>query len=94
MNERLPKVFVNKIDKTLNVNQETTISSRKNSSLNWDKILDDKDKYLFNHQYLITLNNNETIEDSIISKQQNKILTLNGKKIDISDIKSVVEVKK
>ena len=94
MNERLPRVFVNKIDKTLNVNQETTISSRKNSSLNWDKILDDKDKYLFNHQYLITLNNNETIEDSIISKQQNKILTLNGKKIDISDIKSVVEIKK
>lgn len=94
MNERLPKVFVNKIDKTLNVNQEATISSRKNSSLNWDKILDDKDKYLFNHQYLITLNNNEMIEDSIISKQQNKILTLNGKKIDISDIKSVVEIKK
>ncbi|CCY89160.1 unknown [Mycoplasma sp. CAG:956] len=94
MNERLPKVFVNKIDKTLNVNQEATISSRKNSSLNWNKILDDKDKYLFNHQYLITLNNNETIEDSIISKQQNKILTLNGKKIDISDIKSVVEIKK
>lgn len=94
MNERLPKVFVNKIDKTLNVNQETTISSRKNSSLNWNKILDDKDKYLFNHQYLITLNNNETIKDSIISKQQNKILTLNGKKIDISDIKSVVEIKK
>ena len=93
MNERLPRVFVNKIDKTLNVNQETTISSRKNSSLNWDKILDDKDKYWFNHQYLITLNNNETIEDSIISKQQNKILTLNGKKIDISDIKSVVEIK-
>lgn len=93
MNDRLPKVFVNKIDKTLNVNQEATISSRKNSSLNWDKILDDKDKYLFNHQYLITLNNNETIEDSIISKQQNKILTLNGKKIDISDIKSVVEIK-
>ena len=93
MNERLPRVFVNKIDKTLNVNQETTISSRKNSSLNWDKILDDKDKYLFNHQYLITLNNNETIEDSIISKQQNKILTWNGKKIDISEIKSVVEIK-
>lgn len=93
MNERLPKVFVNKIDKTLNVNQETTISSRKNSILSWDEILDDKDRYLFNHQYLITLNNNETIEDSIISKQQNKILTLNGKKIDISDIKSVVEIK-
>lgn len=93
MNERLPKVFVNKIDKTLNVNQETTISSRKNSILSWDEILDDKDKYLFNHQYLITLNNNETIEDSIISKQQNKILTLNGKKIDISDVKSVVEIK-
>ena len=93
MNERLTKVFVNKIDKTLNVNQETTISSRKNSILSWDEILDDKDKYLFNHQYLITLNNNETIEDSIISKQQNKILTLNGQKIDISDIKSVVEIK-
>ena len=43
-------------------------------------------------RYLITLRNNETIEDSIISKKVNSILTLNGKKIAIDEIKSIVEI--
>ena len=89
MNNRLPKVYVNKIDKNLNINQESTISS---SKVNDFTILDDKNKYLFNHRYLITLRNNETIEDSIISKKVNSILTLNGKKIAIDEIKSIVEI--
>ncbi len=94
MNNRLPKVYVNKIDKNLNINQESTISQSKFSFIDLDKILDDKDKYLFNHRYLITLKNHTTLEDSIISKQSNKILTLNNQKIDIDDIKSIVEITK
>ena len=92
MNNKLPKVYVNKIDKNLNINQESTISSSKVNDLDLDTILDDKNKYLFNHRYLITLKNNETIEDSIISKKVNSILTLNGKKIAIDEIKSIVEI--
>ena len=48
MNNRLPKVYVNKIDKNLNINQESTISSSKVNDLDLDTILDDKNKYLFN----------------------------------------------
>ncbi len=94
MNNKLPKVYVNKIDKILNINQESTISQSKINSIDLDHILDDKDKYLFNHRYLITLKNNTTVEDSIISKQSNKILTLNNHKIDIDDIKSISEITK
>ena len=43
MNNKLPKVFVNKIDKVLNVNQDYT---RSTSSINLETILDDKNKYL------------------------------------------------
>ena len=93
MNNKLPKVFVNKIDKELKINQESTLSSSY-VSVNLDEILDDKDKYLFNHRYLITLKNNTTVEDSIISKQSNKILNLNNHKIDIDDIKSISEITK
>ena len=93
MNNKLPKVFVNKIDKELKINQESTLSSSY-TSVNLDEILDDKDKYLFNHRYLITLKNNTTLEDSIISKQNNKILTLDNHKIAIDDIKSITELTK
>lgn len=93
MNNKLPKVFVNKIDKELKINQESTLSSSY-TSVNLDEILDDKDKYLFNHRYLITLKNNTTLEDSIISKQNNKILTLDNHKIAIDDIKSITEINK
>lgn len=93
MNNKLPKVFVNKIDKELKINQESTLSSSY-ASVNLDEILDDKDKYLFNHRYLITLKNNTTLEDSIISKQNNKILTLDNHKIAIDDIKSITEITK
>mgnify|MGYP004632128415 FL=1 len=93
MNNKLPKVFVNKIDKELKINQESTLSSSY-VSVNLDEILDDKDKYLFNHRYLITLKNNTTLEDSIISKQNNKILTLDNHKIAIDDIKSITEITK
>ncbi len=94
MNNKLPKVYVNKIDKDLKINQESTISTSSRSFIDLDKILDDKDKYLFNHRYLITLKNNTTLEDSIISKQSNKILTLNNHKIDIDAIKSITEITK
>ena len=93
MNNKLPKVFVNKIDKELKINQESTLSSSY-TSVSLDEILDDKDKYLFNHRYLITLKNNTTLEDSIISKQNNKILTLDNHKIAIDDIKSINEITK
>ena len=94
MNNRLPKVYVNKIDKNLNINQESTISSSKPSNVDLDIILDDTNKYLFNHRYLITLKDNTTLEDSIISKKNDSVLTLEGRKIAINKIKNIIEISK
>ncbi len=94
MNNKLPKVYVNKIDKNLNINQESTISSSKPSNVDLDIILDDTNKYLFNHRYLITLKDNTTLEDSIISKKNDSVLTLEGRKIAINKIKNIIEISK
>ena len=94
MNNKLPKVYVNKIDKNLNINQESTISSSKPSNVDLDIILDDTNKYLFNHRYLITLKDNTTLEDSIISKKNDSVLTLEGRKIAINKINNIIEISK
>ncbi len=86
----LPKVYVNKINNNINNNQ--TESRVESKQLDIDSILSN-DKYSFNHKYIITLKDNEII-DSIISKSNNKILTLNNKWIDINDIINISEIKK
>ena len=86
----LPKVYVNKINKNINNNQlESKVEDR---HINIESILSN-DKYVFNHKYIITLKDNEII-DSIISKRDNKILTLENKWIDINDIINISEIKK
>ena len=86
----LPKVYVNKINNNINNNQlESKVEDR---NLNIESILSN-DKYSFNHKYIITLKDNEII-DSIISKSDNKILTLENKWIDINDIINISEIKK
>jgi hypothetical protein len=86
----LPKVYVNKINNIINNNQ---LESRvENTHLDIDSILSN-DKYTFNHKYIITLKDKEII-DSIISKSNNKILTLDNKWIDINDIINISEIKK
>ncbi len=86
----LPKVYVNKINNNINNNQlESKVEDR---HINIESILSN-DKYVFNHKYIITLKDNEII-DSIISKSDNKILTLDNKWIDINDIINISEIKK
>jgi hypothetical protein len=86
----LPKVYVNKINNIINNNQ---LESRvENTHLDIDSILSN-DKYTFNHKYIITLKDKEII-DSIISKSNNRILTLDNKWIDINDIINISEIKK
>ena len=86
----LPKVYVNKINNNINNNQlESKVEDR---NLNIESILSN-DKYVFNHKYIITLKDNEII-DSIISKSDNKLLTLDNKWIDINDIINIREIKK
>ena len=87
----LPRVFVNKIDKEIN-NSQIKTNADENREVNLDDILT-KDKYSFNHVYLITTSTKE-IKDSIIQITSNKILTIDNGWIDINDIKSIIEIKK
>ncbi len=91
MNE-LPKIYINKITENIkNYQEEARVTN--NQEINFEDILS-KDKYVFNHTYRIILNNNDVINDSIIDKNNNKILTLNNSWINISDIKYIDEIKK
>jgi len=92
MNTKLPKVFTKPIDREINVNQKSSVVG--STSIKLDDILNDTNKYLFKHQYLITLKNGKTINSSIISKKDAKIITIDNDLIDIDDIKSIVETKK
>lgn len=86
----LPKVYVNKINHKINNNQVE--SKVENQHLDIDSIISN-DKYTFNHKYIITLKDNEII-DSIILKNNNRLLTLSNKWIDINDIINISEIKK
>ena len=88
----LPKVYVQRQDKEIKNYQEEAIVNNK-KDINYKEILSD-DKYLFNHTYLIILNNNTQIKDSIISIKNNKILTIDNSWIDIDNIKDITEIKK
>lgn len=88
----LPKVYVNPIDKEIKNSQERTIVDNQND-IKLDNILT-KDKYSFNHVYLIRLNNNDEIKDSIIQINDTRLLTIENGWIAIKDIKSIKEIKK
>lgn len=95
MNPNLPKVYANPDSFNLNRNMlESNINNNSFSKDNIDEILDSSNKYLFNHRYLITLKDNKVVESSIISKYNNKLLTIDNDVLDIDDIKSIVEIKK
>ena len=95
MNPKLPKVYANPDSFNLNHNMaENSINNSSFSNRKIDEILDSSNKYLFNHRYLITLKNNKVVESSIISKYNNKLLTIDNDVLDIDDIKSIVEIKK
>ena len=46
------------------------------------------------HKYLISLNDGKTIEDSILSKRGENILTLDNGLIKLNSIQSIMEIKK
>ena len=87
----LPKVFVNKIDKEIN-NSLNEARVDEEEEVNLNNILT-KDKYSFNHEYLIKTKTN-SVTDSIIQITDNQILTIEHGWINISDIIKITEIKK
>lgn len=89
--EKLPKVFVNKIDKLIRNSQEEGIINNNNISL---EDVFDNNKFTFNHKYLITLNNGKEYRTSLIANYGSRVLTIDNDLINIKDIRNIVEIKK
>lgn len=90
--DKLPKVYVNKINKELNNSQNSSLINDARG-LTLDDVFNSS-KFVFNHKYVITLNNGKELRSSIISNYDNKILTIDNDVINIDDIKSIREIKK
>ncbi len=93
MKEYLPKVFVSPITKKIDNDQEVFMGSNK-SDKSVSEVLDSlftSDSYTFRRKFEIRTNK-EVITTSIISRQGNKLLTLDNRYIDILDIISIKEI--
>ena len=89
--KELPKVYVNKIDKEIN-NSLIETKANQEDQVRLDNILT-KDKYSFNHKYLIKTKT-KIVEDSIIQITNNQVLTIENGWLNINDIISIIEIKK
>ena len=87
----LPKVFENKIDKKIDNVQEVFRSDRIvfnkdiNSKINY--ILNSKKHVYKTHVKITTISN--ILDEFIVGRSRDSILTMNGKYINISDIKDI-----
>ena len=90
MKEKLPKVYVNKFEKKF-INSREVVDVKKDK-MDLDKLMA-KNQYAFNHRYQI-LTKDKVIESSIISKDKNYILTIDGDWIKVDDIRDIKEIKK
>ena len=88
--KNLPKVFVNKIDREIKNSEYETIID--NNKVSLDDILT-KDKYSFNHKYLIKTKT-DAVVDSIIQITDYQVLTIEHGWININDIIKITEIKK
>lgn len=95
--DKLPKVFANPINKKINNYQDLYYSDRNIKKIN-PKDINKKVNEIFgslNHVYKsrvrITLNN-KTIEETIIGKTNIYLLTIDNKKIKITDILDIEKI--
>ena len=94
MKEHLPKVFVNPITKKINNSQEIFMGSGSREDKSVSEVLDtlfNNNTFTFRRKFEIKTKNN-IYTTSIISRQGNKLLTLDNEYIDILDIISMKEI--
>ena len=99
MEKKLPKVFVNKIEKKLNNNEKIYISNRntkqeqkiikpsKTINKKINEIMNSK-KYTYKVPVKIKLDNGE-VNTNIIGKNNNNIITIDNELIKIDDIRDI-----
>lgn len=92
--DKLPRVFVNKIDHEIKNDQETFKSFDHRSLNNENVNLKDIDRILNTNKYIAGANvlvetENDSINCKIISRTNNEIITIDNKRIPISKIKRI-----
>ena len=100
MNNNLPRVYANPINKTLKNNLEYYISSSNDNDLrsynqNVPKKINEifsSSSHVYKSRVLIKLLNNREIETTIVGKTGNYLLTFNGDKISINNIANIEKI--
>ncbi len=97
MNKNLPGVFAVPINKKIDNNEDTFISSRnedrgeKINKQDINKIFNAKD-HVYKTKVILTMRNNESKEVFVVGLKDNNLLTLDGQVINISDIQEIRKV--
>ena len=91
---KLPKVFVNKIDHEIKNDQETFVSFDHRNNTGENISLRDIDRILNTNKYIAGANvlvetENDLVKCRVISRTNNHIITIDNKKIPISKIKNI-----
>lgn len=96
-----PKVFINNIDKTIKNNissshykkdanrNEQIIKINSNDVLLRINEYFNSEEFVYKFDAEITLSDNTILKEEIIALKDNALITINGKKINIEDIKNI-----
>ena len=93
MDNKLPNIFkgtapdnLNQTTNVINKNSEVLESKNINTQI---KELFSSEKFVYKADVLITLNNKEVIEKTIIGKTNNSLITMDDELIDISKVEKI-----
>lgn len=104
MNKELPKMYHNKINKTVNSIQKvySSIENHKNNELRQNKYssisIDQKIEQIFKEKDFVykadveIITDTETIKKRIVARNQNNLITINNEYIPISIIRDIYKV--
>ena len=106
MNKELPKMYHNKINKTVNSIQKvySSMENHKNNELRQNKYssisIDQKIEQIFKEKDFVykadveIITDTETIKKRIVARNQNNLITIDNEYIPISIIRDIYKVKK
>lgn len=106
MNKELPKMYHNKINKTVNSIQKvySSIENHENNELRQNKYssisIDQKIEQIFKEKDFVykadveIITDTETIKKRIVARNQNNLITIDNEYIPISIIRDIYKVKK
>lgn len=87
-----PKVFVNNINKEINNNKEEYYYKGEVFDVNVKEKINElflRNDFVYKNKVSITLKNNNNYVVDVVALKNNELITLDGNKINIDDIKNI-----